>query len=80
MNANKSSSAKSNRTLSDAASDVRLIKLPEVLKIYPLGKTRWYAGVKRGDFPRSVRLGGGRAVAWYEHEVIALASSLKEVD
>ena len=64
--------------LSNAAIDARLIRLPEVLKIYPLGKTSWYAGIKSGLFPRPKKLHGGRAVAWYEHEVIALAESLRD--
>lgn len=63
--------------LSTAAADARLIRLPEVLRIYPLGKTSWYAGVKSGAFPRPVKLHGSRAVAWYEHQVIALAQSLR---
>jgi len=66
--------------LSNAAIDARLIRLPEVLKIYPVGKTSWYAGVKSGLFPRPKKLHGGRAVAWYEHEVIALAESLRGDD
>ena len=61
-----------------ATASARLIRLPEVLKIYPVGKTSWYAGVKSGEFPQPVKLNlGGRAVAWYEHEVVVFARSLR---
>lgn len=66
------------RSFSSAVEGARLIRLPEVLSIYPLGKTSWYAGVKSGEFPKPVKLRGRRAVAWYEHQVIELAESLQK--
>jgi predicted DNA-binding transcriptional regulator AlpA len=35
----------------------RLIKLTEVLKIIPVCKSAWFAGVKTGKFPAPVALG-----------------------
>lgn len=40
-----------------------LIRLPQVLSIFPVSRSTWWAGVKTGRFPEPVRL-GPRTVAW----------------
>lgn len=32
-----------------------LLRLPEVLKIIPVSKSNWWAGVKTGRYPKPVR-------------------------
>lgn len=44
------------------------IRLPEVLKIIPVGKSTWWAGVKSGRFPAPVKL-GKRITAWSVEEI-----------
>lgn len=44
-------------------SNDRLIRLKEVLKILPLSKATWYAGIKSQRFPGPIKL-GPRLVAW----------------
>ena len=39
------------------------LRLPQVLAIYPVGKTTWYEGVKSGRYPPSVAI-GKRAKGW----------------
>lgn len=39
------------------------LRLPEVLKLIPVSKSTWWAGVKSGRYPSSVKL-GERVTAW----------------
>jgi len=39
------------------------IRLPQVLAIFPVGKSTWWAGVKTGKYPQSVKL-SLRITAW----------------
>ena len=43
--------------------DIRMLKLEEVMKITGLGRSTLYALVKSGSFPKQVQL-GPRAVRW----------------
>lgn len=54
----------------------RLIRLPEVLKIVAMGKTRLYAKVADGSFPKPIRL-SERQVRWVLADVIGWVESLK---
>jgi prophage regulatory protein len=50
------------------------VRLQTILKVFPISKSSWWAGVKDGRYPKSVKLGGGRATAWRAediHELIA---------
>lgn len=40
------------------------IRLPQVLAIFPVGKSTWWAGVKAGKYPQSVKL-SPRITAWH---------------
>jgi prophage regulatory protein len=42
---------------------VRLIRLPQVLELYPVGKSTWWQGVKEGRYPKPVKL-SPRTTAW----------------
>ena len=52
-----------------------LLRLPEVLRRYPVSRTTWYDGIKLGMYPAPVRL-GKRTVAWRESEIEALIQGL----
>ena len=39
------------------------MRLSAILRIIPIGKSTWWAGVKSGRFPRPVKL-GPRTTAW----------------
>ncbi len=47
------------------------IRLPEVLKIFPVSKSTWWAGVKSGRFPQGVKL-GQRVTAWRVEDIRTL--------
>lgn len=60
------------------AADLRLgglIRLPEVLRLYPVSRSAWYAGVKDGRHPAPLKLAGGRTAAWRVSDVLALIES-----
>ena len=44
------------------------IRLPEILRIFPISRSAWWAGVKNGKFPQSVKL-GPRTTAWRVEDI-----------
>ena len=48
-----------------------VIRLPDVLRIYPVSKSHWWDGIKKGIYPAPVKL-GVRARGWRLGEVLAL--------
>jgi len=40
-----------------------LIKLPEVLQLYPVSRSTWYQGIKLGKYPPPIKI-GPRSSAW----------------
>jgi prophage regulatory protein len=49
----------------------RLLRLPEVLKLYPVSRSSWYAGMAEGRYPAAVKL-SKRSVAWRQSDIEAL--------
>lgn len=47
------------------------VRLPEVLKVFPVSKSTWWAGVKEGRFPKPVKL-GPKTTAWRVEDIRAL--------
>ncbi|NMQ26309.1 AlpA family transcriptional regulator [Candidatus Accumulibacter phosphatis] len=45
----------------------RLIRLPQVKSMVGLGRSSIYAKIKRGEFPKQIKL--GRSSGWVEAEV-----------
>lgn len=50
-------------------------RLPDVLKIFPISRSLWYAGVKSGVYPRPVKLSAG-SVAWRNADLNRLLRDL----
>jgi predicted DNA-binding transcriptional regulator AlpA len=47
------------------------VRIRQVLAVYPIGRSTWWAGVKSGRFPRPVKL-GPRTTAWRVEEIRGL--------
>lgn len=47
------------------------LRLPQVLEIFPVSKSAWWAGVKSGKYPKAVKL-GQRTTAWSAESIRAL--------
>jgi prophage regulatory protein len=50
---------------------VGYVRLPQILAVYPIGKSTWWLGVKEGKFPKPVKL-GPRTTAWRVEDIRAL--------
>lgn len=44
------------------------VRLPLILKVFPIGKSTWWQGVKDGKFPKPVKL-GQRTTAWKVEDI-----------
>lgn len=54
------------------------VRLPEVLKVFPVSKSTWWAGVKEGRYPKSVKL-GPKMTAWRVEDIRNLIAEKREV-
>ncbi|MCF8467806.1 MAG: AlpA family phage regulatory protein [Sneathiella sp.] len=59
---------------SSSLPEVGFVRLPEVLKVYPVSKSHWWAGVKEGRYPKPVKL-GPKITAWRVEDIRALIAS-----
>lgn len=53
------------------------VRLPDVLKVYPVSKSTWWAGVKEGRYPKPVKL-GPKITAWRVEDIRALIEKLED--
>lgn len=53
------------------------VRLPTVLKIFPVSKSTWWAGVKEGLYPQPVKL-GPKMTAWRVQDIRDLIASKGE--
>jgi predicted DNA-binding transcriptional regulator AlpA len=53
-----------------------LLKLRDVLKMFPVSKTTWYAGIRDGRYPKSVKI-GKKAVAWLKQDIEKCIENIK---
>jgi prophage regulatory protein len=47
------------------------VRLPQVLAVFPVSRSTWFAGIKSGKFPRPVKL-GARTSAWRVEDIRSL--------
>ena len=50
---------------------VGYVRLPQILKIFPISKSAWWEGCRNGVFPKPVKL-GPRTSAWRVEDIRAL--------
>ena len=51
------------------------MRLPAVLAVIPVSKSTWWAGVKSGRYPKSIKL-GERITAWKVEDIHALIEKM----
>jgi prophage regulatory protein len=56
------------------ASDA-LLRLPQVLALFPVSRSAWYHGIAAGKYPQPIRL-GPRTVAWRSSDIQILIERL----
>lgn len=54
--------------------DEALLRLPDVLRVVPVGRSRWLQGVEDGEYPKNVKI-STRAVGWRWGEIRKLLLS-----
>jgi prophage regulatory protein len=52
-----------------------LLRLPEVLSVFPVSKSTWWAGVREERYPSPVKL-GPRCTAWRAADIRALIAKV----
>ena len=57
----------------------RFLRLPQVLEIFPVSKSTWWNGIKKGEYPKPVKL-SERISAWRECEIYELFERLEGVN
>lgn len=60
----------------DISIEDRHLRLKEVLAIFPISRSAWWAGVKDGRYPKPVKLGG--ATLWRVRDIKALIDYISE--
>ncbi len=55
--------------------EIGFLRLPEVLKIIPVGRSSFWLGVKTGRYPAPCRL-GPKTVAWRVEDIRNLVAQL----
>ena len=51
------------------------LRLPQILAIFPIGKSSWWRGCQTGRYPKPVKL-GPRTTVWRAEDIAALVQSL----
>jgi prophage regulatory protein len=55
------------------------VRLPQVLSVFPVSKSTWWAGVKSGKFPLPVKLGANCTV-WKAQDIHNLIAQINAQD
>ncbi|HEY1082543.1 MAG TPA: AlpA family phage regulatory protein, partial [Prosthecobacter sp.] len=56
--------------------DGGFVRLPAILKMVPVGRSTWWAGIKEGRFPKGVKL-GKNTTAWKNEDIRKLLESFQ---
>ncbi|WP_225413890.1 helix-turn-helix transcriptional regulator [Stigmatella hybrida] len=57
--------------VSDEKTPPVLLRLPAILKLIPVSRSTWWAGVRSGRFPQPIKL-GPRITAWRAEDIATL--------
>ena len=60
----------------DDLPETGFVRVKQILKVIPVSKSTWWAGIKSGRFPQPVRL-GPRIVAWRVEDIRNLISKME---
>ena len=57
--------------------DTGFLRLSQVLRFVPVGKSTWWSGVRSGRFPPAIKL-GPKTTAWKAEDIRELIAQLAE--
>jgi len=55
------------------------VRLPQILAVFPISRSGFWAGVKSGKYPQPVKL-SARCTAWKAEDIHALIASYKTAE
>ncbi|MCC6301928.1 MAG: AlpA family phage regulatory protein [Gammaproteobacteria bacterium] len=61
----------------DSIPNTGFLRLAQILQIVPVGRSTWWARVKAGIYPKTVKL-GPRTSAWRVEDIRELVAKLSE--
>ena len=56
--------------------DVGFVRLPQILAVFPVRKSTWWAGCKSGKYPKPVKHGG--VTFWKAEDIRELIESVEK--
>lgn len=59
--------------------EIGYLRLPQVLRFIPIGRSTWWAGVKSGRFPPAIKL-SKKTTVWKAEDIRKLVDELAEGD
>ena len=51
------------------------LRLPQILALIPVSESTWWVGVRKGRFPKAIKL-GPKMTAWRAEDISALIASI----
>ena len=60
----------------DCFPDTGYLRLPQVLRLLPVSKSTWWAGVRSGRYPQPTRALGQRITAWRAEDIRAFMQAI----
>ena len=57
--------------------EAKLMRLRQVLERFPVSRSRWWQGVRQGEFPEPIRL-GSRCTMWRSTDIDQLIEEISE--
>ena len=60
------------------APEFGFLRLPQVLAVFPVSKSTWWAGVKSGRYPAPTRSLSRRITAWRIEDIRALCEQVRK--
>lgn len=54
-----------------ALPDTGFLRLPQVLALIPISRSAWWAGIRKGRFPKGIKL-GSKTTVWRAEDIRAL--------
>jgi prophage regulatory protein len=55
-------------TMQPTIPETGFVRLPQILAVFPVSRSTWWEGVKRGKYPAAVKL-GANMTAWRAEDI-----------
>jgi len=55
--------------MSNDCADIALMRIPEILKVIPVSKSKFWLMVQKGEFPKPIKI--GRSSFWTKEQIQA---------